>query len=97
MKAFERKKVNAPFAFPLVLDMGTYTAPVASVARDGDGQEAGTRGGGSDIYDLCTVLLHKGGSATHGHYVALVLQEPQQLWWELDDEEATCIGTHTQV
>lgn len=57
---YERSKSNHAISYPLKLDMGQF------LSRDAQGgtQEA--------WYDLKGVLMHKGQSAHHGHYVAQV-------------------------
>jgi hypothetical protein len=62
-----KAKASNKFAFPLELDMGVVMASVAqdtghtSMVTGSDGQPVGT-------YDLAAVLIHKGSSASHGHY-----------------------------
>jgi hypothetical protein len=43
-------------------------------------------GGASLVYELKGVLLHKGSSAHHGHYVAQVWDEQKKQWFLCDDE-----------
>lgn len=52
-------KVSDKFQFPLELDLGAYLPP--ELAAD------------SAQYDLTAILIHKGTSASHGHYGALPL------------------------
>lgn len=56
-KDFTRAKSNHAISYPLRLDMGKYL-------NGGKGREV--------WYDLKGVLMHKGQSAHHGHYVAQV-------------------------
>ncbi len=46
-------KANDKFRFPLELDLSAYLPPEA---QDGA------------VYDLSAILIHKGSSASHGHY-----------------------------
>ena len=48
-------KANDKFRFPLELDLSAYLPPEA---QDGA------------VYDLSAILIHKGSSASHGHYGA---------------------------
>ena len=50
-------KANDKFRFPLELDLGAYLPPEA---QDGA------------VYDLSAILIHKGSSASHGHYGVLL-------------------------
>lgn len=63
----DRVKATDRFAFPLELDM----APYLQQGQQQEGQQAqqGQQGGGPPlVYDLVAILIHKGGSAMHGHY-----------------------------
>lgn len=55
----ERKKRKHNISFPVVLDMNRYLRN-----QDSTNQE--------NIYELKGVLIHKGSSAYHGHYEAMV-------------------------
>ncbi|PSC68725.1 ubiquitin carboxyl-terminal hydrolase 26 [Micractinium conductrix] len=60
----DRIKVSDKFAFPLALDMAPFV-----------GQQPG-----SMLYDLEAIMVHKGGSALAGHYVAHIkLDAPPAL------------------
>lgn len=50
-------KVTDKFSFPLSMDFGPYQSP-GSKAEDAGGQ----------LYDLQAILIHKGSSASQGHY-----------------------------
>eukprot|EP00967_Tisochrysis_lutea_P030358 scaffold35646_cov29-Tisochrysis_lutea.AAC.1 len=62
-----KAKASNKFAFPLELDMGLVMASVAQdtghtrTVTGSDGQPVG-------MYDLAAVLIHKGASASRGHY-----------------------------
>lgn len=59
-KTFDRKKSTSYIKFPRVLNMAEFCpTPPGSSAED-------------MLYDVKGVLLHKGTSAHHGHYVAWV-------------------------
>lgn len=49
-------KVSDKFRFPLELDLGAYLPPELAAE--------------SAQYDLTAILIHKGPSASHGHYGA---------------------------
>ncbi|KAG6887696.1 hypothetical protein C0992_011152 [Termitomyces sp. T32_za158] len=46
-----------------------------------------------NIYELRGVLLHKGSSAHHGHYEALVFDKINKSWFQFNDEIVTKIKT----
>jgi hypothetical protein len=56
----DRVKASDRFAFPLELDMAPHLGPQ-------EGQE-GAGAARPLLYDLAAILIHKGGSAMHGHY-----------------------------
>lgn len=55
----ERKKRKHNVSFPAVLDMNRFLRNRDSTDRD-------------NTYELKGVLVHKGSSAYHGHYEAMV-------------------------
>ncbi|GAB4823725.1 hypothetical protein N2152v2_010771 [Parachlorella kessleri] len=63
----DRVKANNKFAFPLVLDMAHHLGASGQQAKQGQGAAAAAE---PLLYDLVAILIHKGGSAMHGHYVA---------------------------
>lgn len=56
-QAMNKVKVSDKFRFPLELDLGAYLPPELAAQ--------------SAQYDLTAILIHKGTSASHGHYGAL--------------------------
>jgi len=56
---FERKKRKHNVSFPVVLDMNKFL----------DNQQTANE---ENTYELKGVLVHKGSSAYHGHYEAMV-------------------------
>ncbi|KAI5474385.1 ubiquitin carboxyl-terminal hydrolase 48 [Pseudohyphozyma bogoriensis] len=74
MKEYTRQKSNDAITYPLKLDMGQFLPP----NPDGSPQE--------EWYDLQGVLMHKGQSAYHGHYVAQVHDTIKGKWFLFDDE-----------
>ncbi|GAA5871715.1 hypothetical protein JCM3774_003027 [Rhodotorula dairenensis] len=75
----ERRKSQNAISYPLQLDMGAFLSPDAH----GEQQEV--------WYDLKGVLMHKGQSAHHGHYVAQIYDEGRGKWFLFDDETVTPI------
>ncbi|BGP22765.1 ubiquitin carboxyl-terminal hydrolase 48 [Rhodotorula toruloides] len=75
----ERSKSQHAMTYPLQIDMGQFLSPDAY----GNKHEL--------WYDLKGVLMHKGVSAHHGHYVAQVYDESQSKWFLFDDETVTPI------
>ncbi|GAA5896255.1 hypothetical protein JCM8208_001826 [Rhodotorula glutinis] len=80
-KDFSRSKSQHAISYPLALDMGPHL-PVDP--------RTGERPSGV-WYDLKGVLMHKGQSAHHGHYVAQVLDETRGKWFLFDDEAVEAI------
>ncbi|GAA5951936.1 hypothetical protein JCM8115_005283 [Rhodotorula mucilaginosa] len=75
----ERRKSQNAISYPLQLDMGQFLSPDAH----GEQQEV--------WYDLKGVLMHKGQSAHHGHYVAQIYDEGRGKWFLFNDETVTPI------
>jgi hypothetical protein len=72
-QTFDKKKLTSKLTFPEVLTLDP-ALQAAGVPPDqwpatplGPLAEAGSSGPGA-LYDLQAVLLHKGNSASHGHY-----------------------------
>ncbi|GAA6057771.1 hypothetical protein JCM3770_006837 [Rhodotorula araucariae] len=78
-KDFSRSKSQHAISYPLSLDMGQYLPEDASGRRP------------QVWYDLKGVLMHKGISAHHGHYVAQVYDESRAKWFLFDDEAVSPI------
>eukprot|EP00798_Chlamydomonas_sp_ICE-L_P029276 gene29276-12519_t len=51
-----------------------------------------TDGGAVGSYELVAVLIHKGPSASHGHYVAHVKSQASGKWCRFDDESVFEMG-----
>jgi ubiquitin carboxyl-terminal hydrolase 48 len=64
----ERKKSKHNLLFPTTFDMNQFVGSAA--ARKAASSNKSAR---KNIYELRSVLLHKGPSAYHGHYEAQVL------------------------
>ncbi|KAK4058729.1 hypothetical protein OIO90_000173 [Microbotryomycetes sp. JL221] len=79
MKDMSRQKSQAMISYPLELDMGQF------LPLDIGGNKPQV------WYDLKGVLMHKGKSAYHGHYVAQVHDELDKKWYLFDDESVTPI------
>ncbi|GAA5837483.1 hypothetical protein JCM9279_006767 [Rhodotorula babjevae] len=80
-KDFSRSKSQHAISYPLSLDMGPH---LPADARTGE-RPSGV------WYDLKGVLMHKGQSAHHGHYVAQVFDETRAKWFLFDDEAVEAI------
>ncbi len=70
-----RVKVQSMISYPLLLDMAKFLDP-----------PAGSTEHPTVLYQLKGVLMHKGKSATHGHYVAQVHDVENDKWFLFDDE-----------
>ncbi|KZT53991.1 cysteine proteinase [Calocera cornea HHB12733] len=77
VRTYERKKSKKVIQFPLTLNMRPFISGGAVM----DDQ----------IYELRGVLLHRGASAYHGHYVAQAFDLTKQQWFEFNDEDVTPI------
>jgi hypothetical protein len=45
-------------------------------------------------YTLTAIILHRGSSASSGHYVSIVKDERSGTWWKYDDDSVTNMGMH---
>ncbi|KAL8293185.1 hypothetical protein RQP46_000879 [Phenoliferia psychrophenolica] len=79
LKEQARKKSQFAISYPLALDMGEF------LPKDPNGRQPQV------WYDLKGVLMHKGTSAHHGHYVAQVHDGSKGKWYLFDDETVTSI------
>ncbi|GAA5957689.1 hypothetical protein JCM3765_001482 [Sporobolomyces pararoseus] len=78
LKDLSRAKSQHAISYPLALDMGQYLPVNPQTGRKDQ-----------VWYDLKGVLMHKGVSAHHGHYVAQVYDEQQSKWFLFDDESVS--------
>ena len=83
LKTFERKKIKTNFRFPLSIDMDPYLAKDKSQRKHSKKES---------LYDIESIILHKGKSAAQGHYISLVKRDEDDQWWQFDDQNVTCIG-----
>jgi hypothetical protein len=71
-QTFDKKKVTDKLAIPLTLDMGAVLAaaglPLPAAAPTGADGGPVLPGAPNSRYELVAVLIHKGTSASHGHY-----------------------------
>ncbi|SCV68974.1 BQ2448_1994 [Microbotryum intermedium] len=77
LKQGTRKKSQHSISYPQSIDMTQFVESSA--------------GNGELWYDLEGVLMHKGVSAHHGHYVAQVFDDSSNQWYLFDDEIVTPI------
>ncbi|KAL0020878.1 hypothetical protein WJX77_005350 [Trebouxia sp. C0004] len=78
MKKLMKVKASDKFSFPLSINLGPYLCPVDA-----------SLDAGVQVYDLQAILIHKGSSASQGHYVAHIHEEGARKWWRFDDETVT--------
>ncbi len=57
MQKLMKVKASDKFSFPLNIDLGPYLSPVDA-----------SLDAGVQVYDLQAILIHKGSSASQGHY-----------------------------
>ncbi|XP_054979011.1 ubiquitin carboxyl-terminal hydrolase 48-like isoform X3 [Sorex araneus] len=69
-KTGHKKKLNTYISFSEILDMNPYME----------------QKGGSCMYELSAVLIHRGSSAYSGHYVANVKDPKSGEWYKFNDE-----------
>ncbi|EGF82886.1 hypothetical protein BATDEDRAFT_86382 [Batrachochytrium dendrobatidis JAM81] len=70
-KTLLKEKIHEKIEFPEWIDMSSF---LVTAAQD------------SAIYELKSVLLHKGFSANSGHYVQRLYSQKYDKWLNLDDE-----------
>ncbi|KAI0321663.1 hypothetical protein OF83DRAFT_1168297 [Amylostereum chailletii] len=77
VSTLERKKSKCSITFPTIIDMNRYL----------DKQDESPT---ANVYELRGILLHKGSSAYHGHYEAMVCDaRSEQVWHLFNDEVVT--------
>lgn len=80
-------------SFPMNLDLTDYVHPVNEKSQTSEGVQT-TADPELLEYTLTGIILHRGTSASAGHYVAIVKDERTGDWWKYDDESVTNMGTH---
>ncbi|KAH9173623.1 cysteine proteinase [Lactarius sanguifluus] len=73
LTTFERKKRKHNVSFPVVLDMNRFLGNQKRTNEE-------------NTYELKGVLVHKGSSAYHGHYEAMVFDVMHKSWFTFNDE-----------
>lgn len=77
MQTWEKKKVLHKLSIPLRLDMGQVLVDAGldlpEAAPLGPDSQRVLPGSDNSVYELAAVLIHKGTSASHGHYGKRVL------------------------
>lgn len=72
MQTWEKKKVLHKLSIPLRLNMGQVLQdaglPLPEAAPLGPDKQPVLPGSPNSVYELAAVLIHKGTSASHGHY-----------------------------
>lgn len=72
-KTLDKKKATDKLACPLSLDVARVLEAAGAGAGAAVAAPEAAAGGADGLkYELVAVLIHKGGSASHGHYVAHV-------------------------
>eukprot|EP00049_Salpingoeca_infusionum_P016254 m.329911 g.329911 ORF g.329911 m.329911 type:complete len:1382 (+) comp16043_c0_seq1:225-4370(+) len=97
LTTFTKKKVTKAISFPLRLDMTPYLNDSRSI---GDTISGGASASDEidvdnpNLYELHSILMHRGRDANCGHYMAQVrVQVDDQLkWFMFDDSICTPIG-----
>jgi uncharacterized UBP type Zn finger protein len=77
VQTWEKKKVLHKLSIPLRLDIGQVLRDAGlnlpeAAPLGPDGQQV-LPGSDNSVYELAAVLIHKGTSASHGHYGKLVV------------------------
>jgi hypothetical protein len=72
LQTWEKKKVLHKLSIPLQLDMGAVLMHAGLELPDnaplGPDRQPVLPGSPNSMYELAAVLIHKGTSASHGHY-----------------------------
>lgn len=71
-------------SFPMNIDFTTFVHPVSGVTKSEQKMK----------YTLTAIILHRGSSASSGHYVSIVKDERLGVWWKYDDDSITKMGVH---
>ncbi|KAI0670438.1 cysteine proteinase [Trametes maxima] len=87
VSTMERKKSKQSILFPTFVDMDRFIG--STETRKSCKKQAAKES--KNLYQLRGILLHKGGSAYHGHYEAQVFDGQNQSWYQFNDEEVTKI------
>ena len=73
LQSMRRVKATDKISFPVALDMAPFLAGEASPSQEppaAASQPGPAEAAAGQQYELAAILVHKGGSATHGHYGA---------------------------
>lgn len=65
--------------------------PITESASSGTGERIVDDPSTHAVYELSSVLYHKGTSAHHGHYVCDVWDSERCVWWHFDDDEVEVV------
>ncbi|KAJ3329488.1 hypothetical protein HDU76_007803 [Blyttiomyces sp. JEL0837] len=76
-KTNSKKKIAYPVRFPRKIDMRQMTTSATSDSNLN--------------YELSAVLMHRGPSAHHGHFVATLWSQEQSKWFYFNDEEVQAL------
>lgn len=71
------------------IDLTSFVHPVPGGAQTSDAQAQPPL-----QYTLTAIILHRGSSASSGHYVSIVKDERLGVWWKYDDDSVTNMGVH---
>jgi hypothetical protein len=71
-------------SFPMDIDLTNFVHPVVGGAKAEQPLQ----------YTLTAIILHRGSSASSGHYVSIVKDERLGVWWKYDDDSVTNMGVH---
>ncbi|TFK30135.1 cysteine proteinase [Coprinopsis marcescibilis] len=88
LATMERKKSKHVIGFPTILDMSRFVGKNESEQKENPLNARDP----SMVYELRGVLLHKGGSAYHGHYEAQVYDTQYKSWFQFNDESVKKIS-----
>ena len=83
--------------FPISVNLTSMVHPVDGVERARKFKATSSSSDvpeGQLLYNLTAILLHRGCSASSGHYVSIVKDERTGVWWKYDDDNITRMGGH---
>jgi Ubiquitin carboxyl-terminal hydrolase len=93
-----RLQCKDAITFPMTIDFTDMVHPVQGSTQrlngDASGPSDATAPPERQSYELTAILLHRGSSASSGHYVSIVKDEQTGTWWKYDDEFVSDMGTH---
>lgn len=84
-----RQKNDSVLRFPESIDMALYSSESTQTTDDATSSE--------EIYDLQAIILHKGKSASEGHYITQIYDVVANQWIQFDDHNVDLIDRSAKL